>query len=61
MQQTHSKMMTTKELARHLNISHRTLENMRQLGKGPKYYKLGRMVRYDLSEARAWVKRPEAS
>lgn len=42
-----SKFITTKEAARLLSISHRTLEKWRLEQKGPAFLKLGRVVRYD--------------
>lgn len=50
------KLITTKEAARMLSMSHRTLENMRGSGKGPAYIKLGYMVRYDQFEVERWAK-----
>ena len=45
-------------------IKRQTSANRRHLGEGPPYYKIGRSVRYKLSEALAWLERhridPEA-
>ena len=49
------KLLSTKELAKVLKMSHRSLENMRQRGEGPKYIKVGRAVRYDLVDVQAWI------
>ncbi|WP_156402419.1 helix-turn-helix domain-containing protein [Caulobacter sp. Root1472] len=38
--------LCTKKAAKILDVSYRTLEQWRLLGKGPKYSKLGRSVRY---------------
>lgn len=43
-----SKFISTKEAARLLGISHRTLEKWRLEQKGPAFLRLGRLVRYDL-------------
>lgn len=52
--QTREKFMTTKEVAQLLNCSHRTLENFRQRGCGPPWYRFGKMVRYKLPEVLDW-------
>jgi predicted DNA-binding transcriptional regulator AlpA len=36
-------------------IKRQTSANRRHLGEGPPYYKIGRSVRYKLSEALAWL------
>ena len=50
--------LTTKEAGRHLGISHRTLEHWRLVGGGPRFMKLGRRVRYPISELEAFMDRP---
>lgn len=37
------------EAAHYLNVSTRTLQKWRQIGGGPKFVKMGRLVRYRLS------------
>jgi hypothetical protein len=49
--------VSTKEAARMLNVSHRTLEDWRRKGCGPPSRRWGRMVRYVLSELEAFVSR----
>jgi excisionase family DNA binding protein len=39
-------VMSNKEAARFLRVSHRTLEDWRLTGRGPRFVKLGRLVRY---------------
>lgn len=46
--------LTSKELAARLKIKENTLEVWRSIGKGPKYEKLGRMVRYRITDVEAW-------
>jgi excisionase family DNA binding protein len=48
---------STKEAARLLGISHRTLEEWRARGIGPRFFKMGRMVRYRLAELNRFVNR----
>lgn len=43
-------LFTTKEAARFLRVSHRTLEDWRQKGCGPRFQKWGRLVRYSRFE-----------
>lgn len=43
-------VMSTKEAGRYLALSHRTLEDWRLKGQGPRFVKWGRTVRYRLSD-----------
>lgn len=43
-------VLTNKEAARKLGISHRTLEDWRLTNRGPRFVKLGRLVRYRLPD-----------
>ncbi|MFI4975061.1 MAG: helix-turn-helix transcriptional regulator [Caulobacterales bacterium] len=45
----------TKEAARVMTVSHRTLEDWRVRGCGPVYRKLGRAVRYSLADLAAFM------
>jgi predicted DNA-binding transcriptional regulator AlpA len=36
------------------NLNLKTLRNWRTQGKGPRFYKLGRSVRYDLRDVEEW-------
>lgn len=45
-----SNALTTQEAADLLSLSKRTLETWRITGNGPRYYKLGRAVRYSVIE-----------
>ncbi len=40
------KCMSTKAAARYLGLSYRTLQNWRSAGKGPRYARIGGVVRY---------------
>lgn len=48
------KFLKTKEVARRWSVSHRTLENWRQAGTGPRWVKLGSRVAYPLNEIVAY-------
>lgn len=47
--------LNTKELAKHIKTSPRTLERWRTEGQGPKYYKLGRKVIYKSDDVIAYL------
>ena len=50
-----TKMLTTKELAKYLKVSPCTLSAYRMCGIGPKYIKLGRVVRYKFVDVLDWI------
>ena len=43
-------VLSTKEAARLLKVSHRTLEDWRLTGRGPAFLKWGRAVRYRVAD-----------
>jgi predicted DNA-binding transcriptional regulator AlpA len=47
--------LTPAEAAQLTGLSPYTLSNWRTLGKGPTWYKVGRLVRYDTAELEAWM------
>lgn len=49
------RLYTTEEAAALLGISPRTLETARQRGGGPRYYRVGRCVRYAKSDLIAYL------
>lgn len=48
-------LLNQKQAARVLGISVRTLERHRVAGTGPRWARLGRLVRYQQSDLTAWV------
>ena len=48
-------MLCTKQAARLLGISNRTLEGMRSRGEGPSFYRLGRNIRYMERDLIKWM------
>jgi hypothetical protein len=56
--QNHQLVMTTKEAGRFLGLSHRTLEDWRLNGRGPRFRVWGRMVRYHIADLLAFVDGP---
>lgn len=50
------KLLTQKQAAEFLSISHRTLENYRLTGEGPKWVRLGRrLIRYRMEDILAFA------
>ena len=47
--------LTTKVAARHLGLSHRTLEDWRLRGGGPRYRRFGRRVMYAVHDLDAFA------
>ncbi|WP_084140370.1 helix-turn-helix domain-containing protein [Brevundimonas nasdae] len=50
-----NRLLCTKEAARLLKVSHRTLEDWRLKGSGPGFVKWGRAVRYRISDLEDFV------
>lgn len=48
-------LLVTKEAARIVKLSPRTLENQRLRGGGPRYIKLGGAVRYRIQDLEEWI------
>jgi excisionase family DNA binding protein len=49
-------LMTTRQAAQYLKISPKTLEKMRLEGGGPRYFKIGRVVRYSPDELEKFLR-----
>jgi predicted DNA-binding transcriptional regulator AlpA len=47
--------MTESELARRASVSVAVLRKWRREGKGPRFLKLGRLVRYLLGDVNTWM------
>lgn len=50
-----SDLMTTGEVAARLHVPPATLRQWRHLGRGPKSFKLGSLVRYRRDDVEAWL------
>ncbi len=48
---------STAEIAEMFGLNESYLRKLRQLDRGPKYSKLGRMVRYNREDVELWLKR----
>ena len=53
--QNTDKLLTQKEVKEITGLADSTLEQWRLKGKGPKFIKLGRLVRYRLSDIEAYI------
>lgn len=50
-------LMTEREVSEYTGIKVKTLQSHRLQKRGLPYYKIEKMVRYKLSEVKAWLKR----
>jgi predicted DNA-binding transcriptional regulator AlpA len=48
-------LVTQRQAAEMLCLSERTLERFRVSGSGPKFVRMGKSVRYRLSDVEAWI------
>ena len=48
-------MLSTEAVSAHIDIPVPTLNTWRSLGKGPVFYKLGKLIRYRLSDVESWI------
>ena len=53
----HQEYVRTRQAARYLSLSPRTLEKLRVNGTGPDYFKMDRAVLYAIGELDAWLAR----
>ncbi|MFC6632422.1 helix-turn-helix transcriptional regulator [Microbulbifer taiwanensis] len=53
------RFLDTKQAAQYLSLSAVWLNELRIKGGGPKFYKLGRAVRYKVEDLDAWVEERE--
>jgi excisionase family DNA binding protein len=49
------RVFTTEQAATYCGLSRRTFEGHRLTGRGPRFLKLGRSVRYALEDLEAWL------
>nr|WP_295742448.1 helix-turn-helix domain-containing protein [uncultured Acidocella sp.] len=49
-----SPFLTTDQAGRYLGLSRQALEKMRRQGRGPRYRKHGRYVRYHIADLDSW-------
>lgn len=53
--------MTLPELAAFLSVSNQALYDLRSKGRGPRGFRVGRLLRFRLSEVEAWIAGMEAA
>lgn len=53
---TNTRLLDTRDAAERLKLSDSYLAKLRVLGGGPRYFKLGRRVRYDPDDLTAWAR-----
>lgn len=53
-------VVTLSQLAAQLGVSVQTLYDLRCQGRGPRGFRVGRELRFRVSEVDAWLTRPEA-
>ncbi len=51
----HKNLIDEKQAAQILNVAVQTMRNRRMQGRPPKYVKLGRSIRYDVSDLDAYI------
>lgn len=54
-------LFDTPQLSSHLGIGEKALEKWRLQGKGPKFIKVGKLVRYDEADVLAWIEQQKRS
>jgi len=54
-------VLTTSELAAHLGVPVQTIHDLRHDGRGPRGFRVGRELRYRLSEVQEWFAQLEAA
>lgn len=58
---TERRFLDTPQLSELLNVKQKALEHWRNRGKGPKYIKAGKFVRYDEADVLAWLEEQKRS
>jgi hypothetical protein len=48
-------VLSTEAVSSHIDVPVPTLNTWRSLGKGPVFYKLGKLIRYRLSDVESWI------
>ena len=54
-------MLDSKQLAELLNLSEITIARLRLTGRGPRFCKIGRAVRYRRSDVEKWLEQSQRS
>ena len=59
--QSNRAYLTPAEVSRLTGLGLKTLEGMRAKRRGPPFYKIGRLVRYQLNDVYVWIEREHVS
>jgi excisionase family DNA binding protein len=51
-----SELLDEQRLAERLGVSRSTLQSWRYAGRGPRYVKIGRLIRYQVSDVEAYLR-----
>jgi excisionase family DNA binding protein len=54
-------VLSLSELCEHLHVSAQTIYDLRSQGRGPKGFRVGRELRFRISEIEAWLARMESA
>lgn len=49
------KLVSASEAADYLGLAEQTLTNWRYRGRGPRFYRVGQLVKYDRADLDAWL------
>ena len=60
-EQSLSAVLSLSELAAHLHVPVQTMYDLRSQGRGPRGFRVGRELRFRLTEVDAWLARLEAA
>ena len=50
-----AKYLKVSELSQRMSIAEQTLNNWRSLGKGPRFIRCGRLIRYAVADVESWL------
>lgn len=48
-------LIPPREAAPHIGVAEQTLANWRYRGEGPRFYRVGQLIKYDRSDLDAWL------
>lgn len=49
------RLLRSSEAAQYLGVAEQTLANWRYLGKGPRFFRVGQLVKYDERDLDGWL------
>lgn len=54
-------LLSAEAAARYLAIATQTLANWRSVGRGPRYVRVGRVIRYRIQDIESWLEAGDSS